>query len=156
MSAPHDAVVRATARALLAPSLVVAAALLVKGYADVGDGFAAGMVVSLAIALHYVAFGGEEAERVLPVLRRAPAMAVGGLLLALGSASFPLLRGEPLLTHHPVPGQPVVTLGALELFTPLVLDIAVAVLVVGVLTVVLHQFGLQGALHDAGDREEDR
>lgn len=151
MRAPRDAVVRSTARGLLAPSLVVAAALLVKGYADVGDGFAAGMVVALALALHYVAFGAEAAEEALPVLRHAPAMAVGGLLLALANAFIPVLLGEPLLTHHPAPGEDVVTVGALELFTPLVFDIGVAVLVVGVLTLVLHQFALPDAEHEGED-----
>jgi multicomponent Na+:H+ antiporter subunit B len=33
---------RAVSRLLLAPVLMVAAAVLIKGYADVGDGFAAG------------------------------------------------------------------------------------------------------------------
>ncbi len=37
------------ARLLLAPILVVAVAVLVKGYADVGDGFAAGLVAALAL-----------------------------------------------------------------------------------------------------------
>ena len=46
-----DVVVRVVARMLLGPSLVVAAALIVKGYAEVGDGFAAGVIVALAIGL---------------------------------------------------------------------------------------------------------
>jgi hypothetical protein len=43
------------------------------------------------------------------------------------------------VSHRPSPGEHVVTIGALELFTPLVLDIGVFLLVVGVLTVLLHQ-----------------
>ena len=73
------------------------------------------------------------------MLRHAPKLAVGGLLLALASGFFPLLWGEPLVSHRPSPGEHVVTIGALELFTPLVLDIGVFLLVVGVLTVLLHQ-----------------
>ena len=90
-----DAVVRVVARMLLGPTLMVAAALIAKGYAEVGDGFGAGVVVSLAIALAYIALGGAGAEAALPMLRHAPKLAVGGLLLALASGFFPLLLGEP-------------------------------------------------------------
>ena len=131
-------VVRVVARMMLGPSLMVAAALIAKGYAEVGDGFGAGVIVSLAIALAYIALGGAEAEAALPMLRRAPQIAVGGLLLALGSGFFPLLLGQPPVSHYPAPGQPVVKVGALELFTPLLLDLGVFLLVVGVLTVLLH------------------
>ena len=44
---------------LLGPAFVVAAALLVKGYTDVGDGFSAGVIVGLAIGLRYVVLGPE-------------------------------------------------------------------------------------------------
>jgi len=133
-----DAVVRVVARMLLGPVLMVAAALIAKGYAEVGDGFGAGVAVSLVIALVYVALGGAEAEAALPVLRHAPKLAVGGLLLALASGFFPLLLGEPPVSHRPAVGEHVVKIGALELFTPLVLDVGVFLLVVGVLTVLLH------------------
>ncbi|QFZ18837.1 MnhB domain-containing protein [Saccharothrix syringae] len=140
-NAPPDPVVRGVARLLPGPSVVVAAALIVKGYAEVGDGFAAGVVVALAIALVYVALGAEDAEVALPALRHAPKLAVGGLLLALASGFFPLLLGEAPVTHHPGPGGHVTKVGALELFTPLLLDLGVFLLVVGVLTTLLHQLG---------------
>ena len=134
-----DVVVRVVARMLLGPSLVVAAALIVKGYAEIGDGFAAGVIVALAIGLCYVGMGAPAAEAALPVLRHAPKLAVGGLLVALGSGFFPLALGEPLFSHHPGPGDEVVTVGRLELFTPLIFDVGIFLLVVGVLTVLLHQ-----------------
>jgi multicomponent Na+:H+ antiporter subunit C len=62
---------RMVARGLLAPILVVAAAILVKGYADVGDGFAAGVVAALGVLLQILAFGREEVAAALP-LRHAP------------------------------------------------------------------------------------
>ena len=49
-----------------------------------------------------------------------------------------LLLGEPPVSHRPAVGEHVVKIGALELFTPLVLDVGVFLLVVGVLTVLLH------------------
>jgi multicomponent Na+:H+ antiporter subunit B len=134
-----DTVLREVARVLWGPSLVVAFGLIVKGYVEVGDGFAAGVVVSLVVGLFYVALGAEGAERALPFLRFAPRLAVGGLLLSLVDGFFPLLLGEPPFTHHPGPGEDVAHIGALELFTPLVFDIGVFLLVLGVLTVLLHQ-----------------
>lgn len=133
-----DSVVRVVARQLPGPSLMVAASLIVKGYAEVGDGFAAGVIVALAIALTYIAVGAEGAEAALPMLRHTPKLAVGGLLLALASGFFPLALGQPPVTHRPGPGEHVTKIGALELFTPLLFDIGVFLLVVGVLTMLLH------------------
>jgi multicomponent Na+:H+ antiporter subunit B len=118
---------------------VVAVSLIVKGYTDVGDGFAAGVVVALGISLSYLALGPEGAERVLPFLRHSPVFLVGGLALALTAGFFPLALGEPLFSHHPAPGEDVVHIGSLELFTPLLFDLGVFLLVVGVLSVLLHQ-----------------
>ncbi len=134
-----DSVVRVVARLLPGPSVMVAAGLIVKGYAEVGDGFAAGVIVSLAIALTYIALGPDGAEETLPVLRHAPVVAIGGLLLALASGFFALALGEPPVSHRPAPGEHVVKIGELEVFTPLLFDIGVFLLVLGVLTVLLHQ-----------------
>lgn len=137
-----DAVVQVVARLLLGPALVVAAGLIVKGYAEVGDGFGAGVIVALAIGLSYIALGRAGTETSLPVLRHAPKLAVGGLLLALVSGFYSLLLGDPPVTHRPGPGDHVVKVGMLELITPVLLDVGIFLLVVGVLTVLLHQLAL--------------
>lgn len=119
------------ARLLLAPTFAVAAALLVKGYADVGDGFSAGVVAALGVLLQYVAFGRREAERLLP-LRYAPLVAMLGLLLALVVAFAPTLWGQPTFTHYPRPGLEPVHVGTLELITAVAFDVGVFLLVFGV------------------------
>lgn len=136
---PPSSIVRVVAQLLPGPALMIAAGLIVKGYAEVGDGFAAGVVVALTIALSYVAAGAEGTEAALPVLRHAPKVAVGGLLLALASGFFTIALGSPPVTHRPAPGAHVVKLGTLELSTPLVFDIGIFLLVIGVLTMLLHQ-----------------
>ena len=93
---------RAVARLMLAPTLVLAVAVLVKGYADVGDGFSAGVIAAVAILIQYLAFGRAEAERALP-LSLIPPAAFAGLLAALAIALWPALRGDPILTHLPPP-----------------------------------------------------
>ena len=87
---------------------MVAAAIIVKGYTDVGDGFSAGVIVALAIGLRYVTLGPGRAERSLPILRHAPAVAAGGLLIALAVGFARCCVGDPPFTHLPGPGEDVV------------------------------------------------
>jgi multicomponent Na+:H+ antiporter subunit B len=131
--------VRTIARLLLAPSLVVAVAIMVKGYSDVGDGFSAGVIAALAVSLQYVASGARRAEAELPLLRRAPLVAGAGLLLALAVGFFPVLTGKPIFTHWPPPGVHPITIGTLEILTAVVFDVGVFLLVVGVLVILVHQ-----------------
>jgi len=131
-------VVETVAPKLLGPALMVAAAIIVRGYADVGDGFSAGVIVALAVALRYVALGLEETERGLPILRHAPAALAAGLLLALATGFFGVVRGDPPFTHLPPPGAHVVKIGTLELITAVVFDIGVLLLVVGALVMLVH------------------
>jgi multisubunit Na+/H+ antiporter MnhB subunit len=123
---------------LLAPALMVAAAILVKGYADVGDGFSAGVIVALAIALRYITLGAERAERTLPILSRAPAVAVAGLLVALAVGFGGIVAGDPPFTHRPGPGEHVIHIGTLELITAMAFDVGVFLLVVGSLSMLVH------------------
>ena len=132
-------IVRVVARLLLAPSVVVAAALIVKGYTKVGDGFAAGMVVGLAVALNAVALGARGAEDTFPALRHAPRVAVAGAVLALVSGFFPVILGEPVFSHRPGPDESVISVGTAELMTAVSFDVGIFLLVVGVVTVLVHQ-----------------
>jgi multicomponent Na+:H+ antiporter subunit B len=127
---------RLVARGLLVPTLVVAAAILVKGYAGVGDGFAAGIVAALGVLLQVVAFGRAEVARALP-LHRAPAVAMAGLGLAVAVFGLPLLAGRPPLEHFPAPGEEPVHVGSLELITAVAFDVGVFLLVLGVAVAVI-------------------
>ena len=123
---------------LLGPAVMVAVAIIVKGYADVGDGFSAGVIVALAIALRYITLGTERAERSLPILRHAPVVAVSGLLLALAVGFLPVAAGDPPFTHRPGPGAEVVHVGRLELISAVAFDVGVFLLVCGALVIVVH------------------
>lgn len=131
------ALTRCVARLLLAPVLVVALAVLVKGYVDVGDGFAAGIIAALGVLLQYLAFGRAAVERALP-LRHAPRLAVGGLLIAIATAVVPVVAGGSLLEHSPGAGVDVIKVGSVELITAVVFDVGVFALVLGVAVTVLH------------------
>jgi multisubunit Na+/H+ antiporter MnhB subunit len=141
---------RTVARLLLAPVALVAVAVLIKGYVDVGDGFAAGVIAALGVLLQYLAFGRSAVERALPV-RHAPRLAVGGLLLALAVAFVPVLLGGAPLQHAPPPGAEVVQLGSVELITAVAFDVGVFALVLGVALGVIHL--IAGTPTDQGGQE---
>jgi multicomponent Na+:H+ antiporter subunit B len=142
-------VLEVVAPRLLGPALMLAAAIIVKGYADVGDGFSAGVIVALALALRYVAWGPERTERSLPVLRNAPWAAVAGLLIALAVGFFGVASGEPPFTHRPAPAEDVVKLGTLELITAVAFDLGVFLLVTASLVVLIH--ALARLIEEAGE-----
>lgn len=131
------------ARLVLAPVLVIAIAILVNGYAQVGDGFSAGVIAALGLLLQYLAFGREEAERLLRLRLVAPAALVA-LLAALALALAPMLRGDPIFTHSPAPGADVIEIGRLELITAVAFDVAVFVLVVGAVVGIVHAIARSG------------
>ena len=118
------------ARLLLLPIFMVAAAVLVKGYAEVGDGFGTGIIATLGILLQYTALGRDEA-RTLPPVHVAPAIGLTGLVIALLVAFVPVLRGQAIMTHSPAPGAAVIHLGTIELLTAVAFDIGVFLLVFG-------------------------
>jgi multicomponent Na+:H+ antiporter subunit B len=132
-------VIEVVAPRLLGPAVMIAAAIIVKGYTDVGDGFSAGVIVALAIALRYVTLGIERTERSLRVLAHSPVIAAGGLLLALAVGFLPVAAGDPPFTHRPGPGAEVVKLGTLELISAVAFDVGVFLLVCGVLVTLVHQ-----------------
>ena len=121
---------QAVARGLLAPTLVVAAAILVKGYTDVGDGFAAGIVAALGVLVQYLAFGEAEVRRALPVAH-APIVAMSGIALAVAVFAVPVVLGDAPLEHRPAPGTEPIHVGTLELITAVAFDVGVFLLVLG-------------------------
>jgi multisubunit Na+/H+ antiporter MnhB subunit len=135
------------ARLLLLPILVLAVALLVKGYTDVGDGFSAGLLAALAVLLQYVAFGRRAVRRALPV-ELAPAVAFAGLGLTVAIVFAPVLWGDSPVTHYPGPRSDVTQLGTLELLTGVAFDVGVFLFVLGL--------GVAATELVAGAGEEER
>jgi multicomponent Na+:H+ antiporter subunit B len=134
---------------LLGPALMVAAALVVKGYTDVGDGFSAGVIVAVAVALRYVTLGPERAERSLPVLQHAAIGMPVGMAIVLAVAFFGVVGGDPPVTHQPAPGEDVVKVGTLELITAVAFDLGLFLLVVGALVTLLRHMSRLVAEADA-------
>jgi len=121
---------RTVAKLLFLPTLVTAVALLIKGYAEPGDGFSAGVVGALGVLLQYLAFGRRRADR-LPLVGLAAKSAFAGLILGLLIAAVPVLLGDPPMTHYPPAGTQAVYLGTVELITQFLFDTAIFLVVLG-------------------------
>lgn len=120
--------------------LVFAVYLLIRGHDLPGGGFAAGVTMTIALLLQYMAFGtrGVEAR-----LRVRPMSWVGlGLLIAVATGAGAWLFGYPFLTsafgYADIP-----VIGKVPLASALLFDVGVFLVVIGatalILTVLAHQ-----------------
>jgi len=79
---PVSPLIRSTAYAALPLSIVLAVTHMMYGHDQPGDGFTAGVIISLSAGLWYVVFGYKEARRRLPWLK-ASTFIGSGILLAI-------------------------------------------------------------------------
>jgi multicomponent Na+:H+ antiporter subunit B len=106
--------------------------LLLRGHNAPGGGFAGGLVVAAAYSLSAFAFGVAAARRALLI---DPSRLIGvGLLLALASGVMPVLTGKHFLTA--LWFSPAVGLG-----TPLIFDVGVFCVVIGVVLTMTFMLG---------------
>lgn len=122
--------IQTAARLLFIPGWVIAIAIMLKGYADIGDGFSAGVIAAIVVILQGLAFGADELERIA-VARLSSLLAFIGLALAYAIAFVPVLFGYPIMTHFPTMNKRAVHFGALEFITPVLFDVAVFLVVYG-------------------------
>ncbi|WP_425955812.1 Na+/H+ antiporter subunit A [Xylanimonas sp. McL0601] len=135
--------------------IVFALFLLFRGHNAPGGGFAAGLVVGLALAVRYLAGGRYELGEAAPV---HPGLVLGtGLFLSAGVGLVSLLAGQHALEsflvdlHLPV-------FGTVHLVTSLFFDLGVFLVVIGLVLDILrslgaeidHQRELEGRLETAG------
>ena len=118
------------ARLLFPFSLVFAAALWAKGYADVGEGFSAGATAGLGAIVQYIFLNHETAARRVGARWAWPCVSFG-LIGVLAITFGPLVFGFPPVTHFPRPGREVISFGVAEVHTAMAFDLAIAVLVYG-------------------------
>lgn len=117
-------------RILLLPVLIIAIGVMVKGYADTGDGFSAGVIAALIVGLQLMVFGPGEMDR-LPLVRYAPFGTFVGVTLALLTAFVPAIRGQTLFTHWPPTDEEALHFGTLEFITAVAFDVGVFLIVFG-------------------------
>ncbi len=127
-------ILRTATRFLLPLLLLFSIFLLLRGHYEPGGGFTGGLTAAAAFALYALGAGVPAARA---ALRVDPHHLVGaGLLLALLSGVWPLLVGQPYMTgwwillHLPL-------FGDVELGAPLLFDVGVYLVVLGVTLMIL-------------------
>ncbi len=133
--------VRALGHALLPLTLVLGATQIMYGHNQGGDGFTAAVIVGLAVAYWYVAFGYAETQAQLWWLRPAP-MIIGGLLLALlNGAAGALFAGAFFANFDYGKAIGLVLPAGFHLSTSFVFEFAIFVTVLGGVSFILEALG---------------
>lgn len=127
-------ILRTATRMLLTVLLLFSLFLLLRGHNAPGGGFVGGLVAGSAFVLYAIAFDPASARRALHI---DPRLLIGvGLLVAASGGILSLLRGLPFMTglwrKWMLPGGTVVEMG-----TPLLFDIGVYLVVMGVTLTIL-------------------
>ncbi len=139
--------VRMLAYTTLPLTLMIAFTHMIYGHAQPGDGFTAGVIISLGVGFWYIVLGYEYTKRRLFWLRPLPLMA-SGILLVLASSVAPALMGSSFFA--PVDfgklwGLPLPA--GFYLSTSFLFEVAICLAVLGSATLMIDTLGRpQGAL----------
>jgi len=124
-----------TAARLLFPlMLAFSVYLLLRGHNEPGGGFVGGLVAATAFVLHALAHDVAEARR---AMRASPLLLIAvGLAVAGGSGLAAPLAGAPFMTGLWWP-EKLPVIGSLG--TPVIFDLGVYILVVGITTLIVFE-----------------
>ncbi|HWS58418.1 MAG TPA: Na+/H+ antiporter subunit A [Actinotalea sp.] len=140
-----------TTRLLFHTMIVFALFLLFSGHNSPGGGFAAGLVVGIALVVRYLAGGRYELGEAAAVHR---GLLLGtGLFLSAGVGLVALLAGGSLL-QSAIIETTVPVLGPVKLVTSLFFDIGVFLVVIGLVLDVLRSLGAE--IDRQGELADDR
>lgn len=128
-------ILRAVASFLFFLINLFAVYLLLRGHNLPGGGFIGGLGSALSFVLLILARGVEDTQRMLGV--DPVRLAVAGLALALLTGIAPMLVGDAFLRHYHVSVPSLPLIGGLKLGTPLLFDVGVFLVVIGVTTKLL-------------------
>jgi multicomponent Na+:H+ antiporter subunit A len=126
------------ARLLFHTFMMVSLYLLVAGHNDPGGGFAGGLMAGLALTVRYLAGGRYELERSTPI--NAGTMLGTGLALAALYALTPVFLGGSVMQSYTVEVD-LPVFGHEKFVSALVFDVAVYLIVVGLVLDILRSLG---------------
>ncbi|WP_373501029.1 hydrogen gas-evolving membrane-bound hydrogenase subunit E [Desulfococcus sp.] len=139
--------IRTLAHLILPIAMIIGALHILYGHDQPGDGFTAGVIISLAIGFWYVVFGYHETRRRLRWLRPSSFIGSGILLIILSGAAGAVVKGSFLASvdfSH--------LLGAalpkgVHLGTSLLFEFAICLSVVGSVAHMVNTLGIPGEWH---------
>jgi multicomponent K+:H+ antiporter subunit A len=136
--------VHALAYVSLPLSMVIAVVHILYGHDQPGDGFTAGVIVSLALGFWYVVFGYEQVRQRLTWLRPASLIGGGLMLAILTGATAALLTGS-FLGHFDFGRQLGLGLPqGVNLSTSLLFEVSICLAVLGSASYMLDTLGHPG------------
>jgi multicomponent Na+:H+ antiporter subunit B len=128
-----SSILQTAARLLMPLLLLFAVFLLLRGHNDPGGGFVGGLVVAATFVLYSIAFGVRAARAA--VLVDPPRLLGIGLLVALASGLPGVFGGRPFMSG--VWGELPLGAGYVAIGTPLIFDIGVFLVVIGVVLTIV-------------------
>ncbi|MGD2076898.1 MAG: proton-conducting transporter membrane subunit [Chloroflexota bacterium] len=125
-------------------SMILAITHIMYGHDQPGDGFTAGVIVSLGVGLWYVVFGYDETRRRLPWLK--PAALIGsGILVAIGTGAIAALIDGAFLDNVDFGERIGLPLPAgFHISTSFLLEVAICLTVLGSVAYMLNTLGHPG------------
>lgn len=128
-------IILSTASRVLVPlMLVFSIFLLLRGHNEPGGGFIGGLVATAAFGLYMIARDAAAARALMRIDPRT--LTAIGLTVAAGAGIAGLAANEPLLTGQWM-DVTVPLLGHVHLGTPLLFDVGVFIVVIGVATTII-------------------
>jgi multicomponent K+:H+ antiporter subunit A len=136
--------VHALAYASLPLAMLIAAVHLMYGHNQPGDGFTAGVIISLALGFWYVVFGYHEVKRRLVWARPVPLIGGGILLVLVSATTAALVTGSFFspLDFGKLMGLPLPT--GFHLSTSFLFEVAICLAVLGSASYILDTLGHPG------------
>jgi multicomponent Na+:H+ antiporter subunit B len=139
MTGPQSFIFKAVVRFLFFLVNVFAIYLLLRGHNLPGGGFIAGLATAISLILLSLAIGLEDLHR---VMRFDPVrLAALGLAVAALTGAAPMLLNRPFLEHFNSHFDRVPLVGELHVGTPLIFDMGVYLVVVGIACKIIFVLG---------------
>ncbi|MBC6936203.1 MAG: DUF4040 domain-containing protein [Chloroflexi bacterium] len=128
-----DPVTQLAAGLVLPFAMLIGLAHLLYAGAAPGDGFTAGVIGGLGVALWFVVYGYEETKRRLRWLHPGPLIGIG-LTLAFANAILPLIFGREFLAFTPIDGF---SLADIKLASTVLFEVGICLTVFGGVSAIL-------------------
>lgn len=127
----RSVILRTAARLLVPLMLLFSVFLLLRGHNETGGGFIGGLVAGISFALYAISYGTASSRAALTATPLR--LMATGLGIAVLSALLPLLNGGSLLEGL------WVKWGTFKLGSPVLFDVGVYLLVIGVALVIVYE-----------------
>lgn len=134
----NDVIIQFTAKIVFFFIFFFAIHIFLAGHYTPGGGFVGGLLASSAIVLLVLAFDINTVRTIIPVTYTT--LTAVGLIIALATASFPMLKGDPFFTHY-FDYFTLPLIGKTSLHTAMLFDTGVFLVVVGVTMTIIQTIG---------------